>query len=232
MYEGPLEAFRQQALTATLQAAAASAPTAQHSSGTASIAPDSTTRTTEVQSVRSAQGVGQQAVGSSGVQSVASSAACSGRVSCSCQTAGNTPPPQSVLGHPSPSTQQKCAGWDCATYVQDSGGCDSGGCSLRRQLYTTQLLHKAIADPARMAGYLNMPKHERLNYWSEVGGGCNGSMHNHALHWPLLALGRSMLSLLLSRRHLLNTPWRSLFDAFVDGRGRIDLVGLHMYCHY
>ena len=51
-----------------------------------------------------------------------------------------------------------------------------------QQLYTTQLLQKAIADPARMAGYLNMPKHERLNYWSEVRG-CGNDKVSCVTHW-------------------------------------------------
>ena len=51
--------------------------------------------------------------------------------------------------------------------LQQLGCCDSEG---YEQLYTTQLLQKAVSDPQRMAGYLNMPKPERLQYWSEVGG--------------------------------------------------------------
>lgn len=38
------------------------------------------------------------------------------------------------------------------------------------QLYTTQLLRKAVVDPERMSGYLNMPKPERLRYWEKVRG--------------------------------------------------------------
>jgi len=37
-----------------------------------------------------------------------------------------------------------------------------------KELYTTQLLRKAVADPEHMAGYLNMPKQERLKYWCNV----------------------------------------------------------------
>lgn len=49
--------------------------------------------------------------------------------------------------------------------LQQLGYCDSAG---YKQLYTTQLLRSAVADPARMAGYLNMAKPERLRYWSQV----------------------------------------------------------------
>jgi hypothetical protein len=37
-----------------------------------------------------------------------------------------------------------------------------------RQLYTTQLLRTAVSHPDVMAGYLNMPKNERLQYWANV----------------------------------------------------------------
>jgi hypothetical protein len=110
----------------------------------------------------SAQALGTQAAGSSGVQSLASSTG-------SLTTAGQTPPPQgrSVLDQPSPSAGQKASGGDGP--AKDSGGGDSGGFNVRQQLYTPQLLQKAITYPARVARYLNMPKHERLQYWSEVG---------------------------------------------------------------
>jgi hypothetical protein len=58
--------------------------------------------------------------------------------------------------------------------LQQLGCCD--GVSYR-QLYTTELLLKAVSDPVRMAGYMNMEKTERLKYWSQVGAAsvCKGS---------------------------------------------------------
>jgi hypothetical protein len=49
--------------------------------------------------------------------------------------------------------------------LQQLGCCD--GVSYK-QLYTTELLRKAVSDPVRMAGYLNMQKEDRLTYWSQV----------------------------------------------------------------
>lgn len=49
--------------------------------------------------------------------------------------------------------------------LQQLGCCDDVS---YRQLYTTELLRKAVSDPVRMAGYLSMPKEERLKYWSQV----------------------------------------------------------------
>lgn len=172
MYEGPLEAFNKQALRSALLAATAAvaATTTQHSSGTASPPPPATsTRTPEAKQQQQEWPcpahtlAGQQAAGSSG-PSLASSA-------CSLINAGtnSSPQRQGVLDGPTSSMERKAS-----AAAQESGGCDSGGGggnSSRQQLYSTQLLQKATADPAFMARYLNTPKHERLRFWSEVRGG-------------------------------------------------------------
>lgn len=49
--------------------------------------------------------------------------------------------------------------------LQQLGSIDSAD---YHQLYTSQLMRKAMADPQRMAGYLKMPRAERLQYWSQV----------------------------------------------------------------
>jgi len=50
--------------------------------------------------------------------------------------------------------------------LQRLGCCDTEGYT---QLYTTRLVRKACATPARAASYLAMPKAERLQYICEVG---------------------------------------------------------------
>lgn len=49
--------------------------------------------------------------------------------------------------------------------LQQLGSIDSAD---YHQLYTSHLMRKAMAHPQRMAGYLKMPKAERLQYWRQV----------------------------------------------------------------
>lgn len=49
--------------------------------------------------------------------------------------------------------------------LQRLGCCDSTG---YKQLYTTWLLQRAVADPERVAGYVVHPRAQRLKFWSEV----------------------------------------------------------------
>jgi hypothetical protein len=50
--------------------------------------------------------------------------------------------------------------------MQQLGGCVDA--DPHTQLYSAQLLQKALADPNRVAQHLGMPKAERLDYWSKV----------------------------------------------------------------
>lgn len=45
-------------------------------------------------------------------------------------------------------------------------GCEAASYT---HMYSTQLLHKALADPGRVAAHLTMSKTDRLNYVAEVG---------------------------------------------------------------
>lgn len=55
--------------------------------------------------------------------------------------------------------------------MRQLGSCDDAG---YQQLYTTQLLQRATADPLRMAGYLNTTRPQRLDIWKEV---CPGPLY-------------------------------------------------------
>jgi hypothetical protein len=49
--------------------------------------------------------------------------------------------------------------------LQQLGGCTSGSCT---QLYTTQLLQRALANEARTLYYLNHTRQQRLRNWAQV----------------------------------------------------------------